>query len=213
MLQLTKDVTHFEKCVKTMPTHIDQQAVSQAIELLNQAKPLFDSGDPITLATVGIAGTILGVLASFFPGYWLAKRHEDQLKISVTSQLYAEIQATLRIEQHRGYINGLREIIAQFDRGEISSASYVVQVADERFPIYKANIQHLGMLDSQLQQKIVLLYQLIEAGLQDIQPGGILNATEVGREAFVELHEIFSNARHIGDEILALIEAKYLHHQ
>ena len=193
-----------------MPTLIDQQALSQAIELLNQAKPLFESGNPIALAAVGIVGTIFGVLASFFPGYWLANRHERQLKHSVAAQLYAEIQAIQHIEQHRGYINSLREIIAQFDRGDRSSASYVVRVANERFPIYRANVQHLGMLNPQLQQKIVLLYQLIEAGLQDIQPGGILNATEVGREPFAELLEIFSSARRIGDEILAVIEADYL---
>jgi hypothetical protein len=193
-----------------MSTPVDQQALSQAIELLNQAKPLFESGAPIALAAVGILGTIGGVLASFFPGYWLAKRNEQQLKNSVATQLYAEIQAIQRIEQHRGYISTLREIIAQFDRGEVSSASYVVQVANDRFPIYRANIQHLGMLEPKLQQKIVLVYQLIEAGLQDIQPGGLLNATQVGREPFAELHEIFSSARCIGDEVLAQIEAEYL---
>jgi hypothetical protein len=192
-----------------MANPIDPQALPQAIELLKQAKPLFESGDAFALATVAAFGAIGGALATFFPGYWLSKHQERQLKHSVSTQLYAEIQATLRIERHRGYIDSLRAIIEQFDRGEISSASFHVQFAEERFPIYKANIQNLGKLDTRLQQKVVLLYQFIEAGIQDRQPGGLLNATPVGREPFAEIHEILSSARHLGDEVLAQIEADY----
>ena len=192
-----------------MATPVDPQTLSQAIELLKQAKPIFESGDSLALAAVAALGAIGGALATFFPNYWLTKHHERQLKHSVAAQLYAEIQATQRIERHRGYIDSLRTIVEKFDRGEIPSTSYQVQFADERFPIYKANIQHLGKLDPRLQQKIVLLYQLIESGIQDMQPGGLLNATQVGREPFAELHEILLSARRLGDEVLAQIETDY----
>lgn len=42
-----------------------------------------------------------------------------------------------------------------------------------------------------------------------MKPGGLLNATPVGREPFAEIHEILSSARHLGDEVLAQIEADY----
>jgi hypothetical protein len=192
-----------------MATPVDPQAIGQAIEILKQAKPLFESTHAYILPAIGILGAIGGALAAFFPSFWNARLQERQLKHSVAVQLYAEIQATLRVERHRGYIAGLRNIVALFDRGEISSSSYKVEVADERFPIYKANIQHLGKLEPRLQQKIVFLYQLVEAAIQDMKPGGLLNATEVGREPFAELLEILLNARAIGDEILAQIEADY----
>lgn len=192
-----------------MATPVDPQALAQAIEILKQAKPLFESGDTIALAAVGALGAIGGALATFFPSFWHTKLQERNLRHSVAVQLYSEIQASLRLEQHRGYIENLRAIVEQFDRGEISSCSYQVQVAEERFPIYKANIQHLGKLNPRLQQKIVLLYQLVEAAIQDMRPGGLLNATKVGRKPFAELLEILSTARRVGDDVLAQIESEY----
>ena len=192
-----------------MATPFDPNTLSQVIELLNQAKPLFTSDNALALSIIGALSAIGGALATFFPGYWLARRHELQLKRSVVAQLYAEIKATLLLEQHRGYIQDLCAIIEQFDRGDISACSYQIKVANDRFPIFKENLKHLGKLEPQLQQKIVLLYQLIEAGIQDMQPGGLLNERQVGRKPFVELHEILIEARHIAEDVLAQIEADY----
>jgi hypothetical protein len=192
-----------------MATSVDLQAITQALELLKQAKPLFESADTVALAAIGALGAIGGALAAFFPSYWHARIQERQLERSVATQLYSEIKATLQIERYRGYIDSVQEIIDQFDRKEIPSASYRVHVTIDRFPVYKANLPHLGKLSPSLQQKIVLLYQLAEAAIQDIQPGGVLNARHVGREAFDGLLAILRTARTLGDEVLAEIEAEY----
>lgn len=192
-----------------MATTVDPQALAQALELLKQAKPLFESGDAVTLAAISALSAIGGALAAFFPAYWHSQLQERQLRQSVAVQLYSEIKASLQLERHRGYIASLREIVSRFDSGEIASATYQVQVTVDRFPIYKSNLAHLGKLDPSLQQKIVLLYQLLEAAIQDMQPGGLLNATQVGREPFAELLEILTAARRLGDEVLAVIEVQY----
>lgn len=192
-----------------MATNVDPQAVAQTLELLKQAKPLFESGDAVTLAAISALSAIGGALAAFFPTYWHARLQERQLRQSVAVQIYSEVKASLQVERHRRYVESLRDIVSKFDRGEIATAAYEVQVAPDRFPIYKSNLPHLGKLDPSLQQKIVLLYQLVEAAIQDMQPGGLLNATQVGREPFAELLEILTAARQLGNEVLAHIEAQY----
>jgi hypothetical protein len=194
---------------QSTPSPLWLRSVAQTVELLKQAKPLFDSSGTLALAMVGAFGAIGGALAAFFPSYWQARLQERQLKRSVALQLYSEIKAMLQLERHRGYIASLREIVGRFDRGEINSACYQVQVNADRFLIYKANLPHLGKLDPSLQQKTVLLYQFAEAAVPDIQPGGLLNATQVGRKPFAELLEILVSARQLGDEVMAQIEAEY----
>lgn len=185
-------------------------AATQTIELLKQAKPLFEGPDPYLLALIAIFGTVFGALASFLPMHWHSKSTRKQLRKSVAAQIYAEVKATLQVEQHRGYIRSVKEIVGAFERGEIASITYQVQVPDERFLIYKANIQNLSLLDGNLQVKVVTLYQLMEAVVQDIKPGGILNATPAGHYQFSELLSILLNIRELADEILASIESQYL---
>lgn len=182
---------------------------TQTIELLKQARPLFEGPDPYLLALIAIFGTALGALASFFPMYWHSKAQRKQLRISVAAQMYAEVKAILHVEQHRGYILAVRSVVEAFECGKITSWTYQVQISDYRFLIYKANLQNLALLDGNLQVKVVTLYQLMEAVVQDIKPGGILNTPPAGHKQFSELLEILVNIRKLADEILECIESEY----
>lgn len=188
---------------------LDPDVASQVIELLKRAKPLFESKDDAWLATVGALGAIGGALAAFFPNYWIARRQERQLRESVAVQIYAEIQATLELERHRKYIANVRELVTQFERNEISGATYSVDIADDRFPVFKAQLPHLGRLPFKLQQRIVLFYQTLEGVIQDIRPGGYVNARSVGKEPFIEVLGLLTRARALGEEVLAEIERLY----
>lgn len=182
---------------------------TQTIELLKQAKPLFEGPDPYLLALIAILGTALGALVSFFPMYWHSKAQRKQLRISVAAQIYAEVKAILQVEQHRGYIRDVKLVVEAFERGEITSRAYQVQISADRFLIYKANLQNLSLLDGNLQVEVVTLYQLMEAVVQDIKPGGILNTPPAGHKQFSELLEIPMNIRKLADEILESIESEY----
>lgn len=184
-------------------------ATAQSIELLKMAKPLFEGPDPYLLALIAIFGTVLGALASFLPMYWHAKSQRKQLRLSVAAQIYAEIKAILQAEQHRGYIRDVREVVGAFEREEVKTWPYQVQISESRFLIYKANIQNISLLDSGLQVKVVTLYQLMEAVVQDIKPGGILNSAPAGKKQYSELLNILVNIRALADEILACIESRY----
>ena len=161
------------------------------------------------LATIGALSAIGGALTAFFPSYWLARIKEKELKQSVATQIYAELKAILKTEQHRGYIKDIREILVAFDNNEIEDYSYKVETGDERFLIYKSNLHNLGLLNPKTQGKIVLVYQLMEAVIQDIKPGGILNSDYVGRKPYQELLNIMIEIKNTVEEILAEIESVY----
>lgn len=198
--------------VEGMGTSIDPQAFSETIELLKNAKPIFEQaqGTVIWPTVIAAASAIIGTLAAYFPKFWEAQRQRRQLRISVAIQLYSEIKGILAIERHRGYIKNIEDILALFQSGVVTSYSWSIQTSDDKFPIYYANIQNLGVLEPVLQQKIVLLYQLMESAIQDMQPGGILNAKPVDRRPFSGVLNILRDARRLGDEIIAQIESEYL---
>ena len=178
----------------------------QTIELLKAAKPLFEGSDGYAVAAVGALGAIGGALATFFPSWLMAKHQRSEIAKSTAFQLYAEIKATLEVERHRGYIKGLREVLEAFDSEKITSWTYQVQVPDDRFIIYKSNLANIGLLPPVLQGQIVLLYQLLEAIVQDVKPGGLLNAEPVGKEPFAEALRLIEHAKRIAEEIMASLE-------
>jgi DNA-binding transcriptional LysR family regulator len=70
-------------------------------------------------------------------------------------------------------------------------------------------VQHLGVLPAEIQVNIILLYQLLESVLLDVKPGGLLNATEVGREPFEEAVRMLEKSRGLAHETLRQLEGKY----
>jgi hypothetical protein len=181
----------------------------QTIELLKAAKPLFDSADAQIAAIVGALGAIGGAMAAYVPNRLMVSKQRDDLKKSTAFQIYAEVKATLEIERHRGYSQSLAELVVAFDRGQITEFAYVVQVPDDRFLIYKANLSNIGLLPPKIQSRVVLLYQLLEAIVQDIKPGGFLNTPPAKRSAFVEVARIIDRAKNVATEVLAEIESIY----
>jgi hypothetical protein len=181
----------------------------QTIELLKAAKPLFEGGDGYLTAAVGALGAVGGALAAYFPNRLMAKHQQRELRKSTAFQLYAEIKATLEVERHRGYINSLREVLTAFDSKQTTEWSYQVQVSDERFIIYKSNLGNLGLLPPSMQSNIILFYQLLDALIQDIKPGGLLNVKPIGREPFAEVLMLMERAKNVAEKVLAEVENLY----
>jgi hypothetical protein len=181
----------------------------QTIELLKAAKPLFASGDAYLVAGAGALSAVAGVLVAYLTNRWTVSGQRETTRKSTAFQIYAEISATLEVEQYRGYSTSIRDLLKASEGQDDFKGIYQVQVPDERFIIFKANLANLGLLPPKLQSDIVLLYQLLEAVVQDIKPGGLLNLEHVGREPFVELLCLMDKSRRIAYEILAQIEKLY----
>lgn len=182
---------------------------AETIEFLKAARPLLANEDGQFAAIVAAVSAIGGVCAAFFPNWFLARQQRSHQTKSTAFQIYAEIKATLEVERYRDYSGGFRDALAAFDSGQATERGYVVHVPDDRFLIYKANLANLGLLPPQVQSRVVLLYQLLEALVQDIKPGGLLNTPPAGREAFAEALRILSQAKSIAAEVLSEIQGLY----
>jgi ribosomal protein S16 len=182
---------------------------AQTVELLKAAKTLCEASQDAFTPWIGVIGAIGGAIAAIVPNALMAKISSKERANSAKLQIYAEIKSTLEVERHRAYGENLSKVVASFKAGAIQRYSYKVEVTEDRFPIYKANLQNLGLLNPLLQVKIVRFYQIVEAIVQDIKPGGLLNAAPVGVEPFEEVAKLLVEAKSIGTSILAEIEGEH----
>lgn len=185
--------------------------VLQTIELLKAAKPIFESTHSSLTPWVGAVGAIGGALTALVPTYFMAQKAKREKTKSTIFQIYAEIKVTLEVAEHRGYEDSVRAIVSSYKdkAGSAEFPGFTVAVPDDRFVIYKENLSNLGLLPPKLQVKIVRFYQTAEAIIQDIKPGGVLNAPSGDLRQYEELLGFFLRAKAIGSDILKSIESTH----
>ena len=188
---------------------LDPKAILASIEVIRAVKSLFVEQNPYLPMYSALGGAFVGAVSSFFPNYIINKLKDRKEKRSTTLQIYAEVKATIELAEHRNYIQQLERVVEAFNSKQISSYTYQIQVPEDRFPIFKSSLDRLGVLDVDIQVKIVEFYQLLEAVVQDVKPGGLLNARAAPMEAFQEALRITKRARQVGSEILAAIEKRH----
>lgn len=188
---------------------IDPKTILETIEIVRAVKSLFVEQSPYLPMYSALGGAFVGAISSFFPNYIIGRLKDCKDRRSTTLQLYAEIKAAIELSEHRNYIQQLERTVEAFDAKQISSYTYQIQVPDDRFPIFKSSLDRLGMLDVDIQVRVVEFYQLLEAIVQDVKPGGLLNAEPAPVEAFREALHIAKKARQVGGEILVAVEKCY----
>lgn len=179
---------------------MEASEINQIIELL---KP---SIAPLSGAISAVAGAVATAFASIIPNRAMARASREEKVTSTTLQIYAEIQSIIEVERHRKYSEHLRNIIDDLKSGAISVWAFRVEMPDDRFYIYKANLPNLGLLPPKLQVDIVQFYQLTESIIQDIKPGGLLNEPGAGIEQYEEVLQMLQKAKAIGTDILEEIK-------
>lgn len=189
---------------------ISLETVQSTIQLIKDIKVLFAPQDPYLPFYTAIGGALVGALSSIFPSFissWIKDKRDRK---AMSLQLYAEVKAILEVAEARQYANALRQIVSSLKSGQISDRIYQIQLPDDRFPVYKNSLSNLGLLSVDLQVPIVSFYQTLEAIIQDIKPGGVLNDTPVGLAEFSEVLALLEKAEELGAEIVNLIECEYL---
>lgn len=182
----------------------------QSVEILKAAKPLFDDGsNPLMLAFLGAAATLAGALAAYVPNSLLARNLRKAQARSTAYQIHAELKATLKLTEHRGYRKGLEAVVKGFDEGMFDRYSLTVQIPDDRFLVYKANLTNLGLLPPKLQGEVVMLYQIMESIAQDIKPGGFLNTPPASRAEFYEALSLYDHADKLANAVIKSLEQMY----
>jgi len=189
---------------------MDTPDLLQTIEVLKAAKPLFESDvNAYGIAAISVVAAIGGALAGYLPNLWLARHHQKQQAKSTAYQIYAELKSTLTLTEHRGYEQGLTDIVEALKSHRILECDYTVQIPDDRFLVYKANLAHIGLLEPKLQSKIVMLYQMMESIAQDIKPGGFLNTPPGGLREYLEALELYTHSVTLAREVMASLEQLY----
>ncbi len=188
---------------------MDTKTILEAVEVIRDVKSLFVAQDPYLPVYAALGGAFVGGVASIIPTSitnWLNTRRERR---ATALQLYAEVKSYLEVIEHRHYIDSLSEIVDGFVANKFSSYTYQVQVNEERFFIFKNSVGRLGLLSPATQVKIVEFYQLLEAIVQDVKPGGMLNAQPVGQAAYEEVLSLTRKAKTLGLEVASIIAKEY----
>ena len=190
-------------------TQLEPKTILDTIEIVRAVKSLFIEQNPYLPMYSALGGAFIGALSAFFPNYLINKIKDRNEKRSTTLQIYAEVKATIEITEHRKYIEQMERVDEAFAQKQITSCTYQIQVPEDRFPIFKNSLSRLGMLDVDIQVKVVEFYQLLEAVIQDVKPGGLLNAKPAPAEAFQETLRIMKRAEQLGNDIQAIVEKRY----
>lgn len=188
---------------------ISLETVQSSLKLIEDIKALIAPQNPYLPFYTAMGGALVGALASIFPSFvnsWI-KDKRDRKALSL--QLYAEVSAILEIAKSRQYAHGLRSIIGMLSSGQSSTATYQIQISDDRFLIYRNSFGNLGLLNIKLQVPIVSFYQTLEAIIQDVKPGGMLNLNPASLREFSEVLFLVEKAEKLGEEILGLISLEY----
>jgi hypothetical protein len=147
-------------------------------------------------------GIILGAVVSFFPPFILERiKRKDEIK-AVTCAVTTEVETTIFLIEKRRYIDHIQSILLALRDGRLKSSTFQVIVPNDYCPIYKSHLSQVGLLPDAIRGDVVAFYQLIEAAIADVRPGGMLAENECGEDAFQQLLDIVQQARTIGLRII-----------
>jgi hypothetical protein len=190
-------------------SEIDTKNVLNVIEILKGLKGLLADTNPYLPVYSAIGGAFIGAISTFIPAIFIENLKARRDRKSLTFAIYAEISATLKLIEFRQYIEHIHVVIQRLKQGIIPNATYQIIVPDDYCLVYKSNISKIGTLDSNIQIQLVQFYQLLEGVIQDVKPGGILNATPQGLEQFESVLKVSEQMIHLGSELMKKIEKQY----
>ena len=177
----------------------------QLIELLkaiNEIKETLSNQSNEWLAVyAAIGGAFVGAISTYFPTLFIEKHKVKSTSNSIKVALVTEVEVILNLIEARSYLSGIQEIINKLEQNPELTHSYQVDVPPHYSRIYQTHVSNLGLLDPKLVKDIVSFYQLLDAIIQDIKPGGTIGGNFVGLDHFKELHKMMSLAIKVGDRI------------
>jgi hypothetical protein len=149
-----------------------------------------------------LGGAVAGAITSFFPTLLLERSRENKLSRRLHASFLTEISALLEIIEHRNYRGSIKEVINHLKTQPAGTThSLTVTVPEHYSRIYQENCKNIGVINEFYAKRIVIFHQLIDAIVQDIQPGGVVSK---GAEivAFEEMDKLFTRAMEVAHEIL-----------
>ena len=126
----------------------------------------------------------------------------SQKTIGKSDRLLAEVA------NDRQYLQGLLESAQAIESGQRDDDFTRVVVPDHYRCIYDAHAGRLGCLSRDETRQVVRFYQLADAVIRDVSPGGALYELTDDASAFQEAADILAKALSIAEELDAKDSAK-----
>lgn len=188
---------------------VTTETVLNVIEILKNLKTLLTDTNPYLPIYSALGGAFIGAVSTFIPTSITNFINNRRERKSLTFAIYAEISATVELISLRGYVGDIKSLLEKMRNGSIQHAIFQIIVPEDYCIIYKNNVTHIGKLDPNLQVSIAKFYQLLEATIQDVKPGGLLNQAPQGVRAFEELLFITEEMLSLGKKTMKQVEKTY----
>lgn len=190
-------------------SEIDTKTMLETVEAIKGLKDLFSPSDPYLPVYSALGGAFVGAVAGIIPATILDWKKNRDKKKSVTLSLYSEIKANLEIYERRKYLSTFRDIVSLLESGSTETYLLKIEITDNRFPVYRSHVEKIGILDAELAVLVVRFYQLVDAIIQDVKPGGFLNTQVQGLDVYKEVLHLAETAINVGEQFLETVEKRY----
>lgn len=181
---------------------METQQLLEAVQTIKVIKTLFaDEPNEWLPVVAAIGGAFVGGISTFFPTHFAEhlknKREAKAIEIALTS----EISAILTIAEHRDYLGGFKEVVEYLKNNPGERYRYAVKIPDHYSRIYQSHADRIGKISPALSSKIIEFHQLIDAIVQDITPGSLIQEEGGDLETFEEILVIYEKALCLGNEL------------
>lgn len=164
-----------------------------------------------------IGGALVGGLAPLVTSMvteWYKRLYE---RSNARNALAAEVSALLNIIKARNYIERLSEIAESMKKSEIAEASkpfadqltqaarqsrrVVIHVPAHYSRVYQSYVPRLGALQPEFAANLIHFHQLVDAIVQDFQPGGLAETGHATSAMLLQNAEMLRAAVSAGDKV------------
>jgi len=180
---------------------MDLDDLQKIVQILQGVKTLLGQQNPWIPVYAAIGGALVGAISAIFPNMIIERLKERRATKALTDSIVCEVSAILTIIKHRRYVEAVEEIIEALRSMPGTTRTFQVVVPDNYFKVYHANLDRVSMIDRRIRVKVVTSYQLLEAVIQDVKPGGLLSTAGRGIEPYNEDASILKQAIELGHEI------------
>lgn len=150
-----------------------------------------------------LGGALVGGILPMFTTLLIAWRNRIRESRAVEGALVAEVSALLSIVEARKYLCVFEKIIAILrEQPEGSSYPIGVKVPEHYSRVYQKHVDRLGCLNSNLAAEIISFHQMLDAVVQDVLPGGVLQTEGATLQVYEQTGEILRQAVEAGNRVL-----------
>ncbi|HEF0085360.1 TPA: hypothetical protein R8G71_001380 [Citrobacter youngae] len=153
----------------------------------------------LTVGTSALIGACLTGLWNIVKDI-LSRRAEAK---ALENGLIAEVKSLSHLLQVRRYKMELEDTLQEMIENDLETIEFSVFIHENYNPVYKANVQKIGMLNNELSEDIVKFHAYLFAFACDLHEQSMLAKDGYTQDALKEMVQILNEAEVLSDKIAA----------